>query len=80
MWLVVWLAGEASMIMGGNTGMSVVFCNTMREVVITDIAEGVRQDTDGTLWVEAENGDRLPFQEWSVTCEEIRPVLGDVRK
>jgi hypothetical protein len=79
MWLVIWLAGEAGFVMGGEPGMSPELCSDMRELVITDIEAGVRTDPDGTLWVEADNGDRLPFREWEVTCEENKVELGAPR-
>lgn len=76
MWLTLWLAGEVAMTMG-SPDMTRDFCEEkFKPVVLADIEAGVKQDPDGTLWVEGENGERLGFLEYEVTCEETRYPLG----
>lgn len=78
MWLVIWLAGEAAMVMGGDPGMSAELCNDMRELVIADIEAGT-VEIEGVLWVEAPDGELLPWQPWEVTCESNEVELGTTK-
>jgi hypothetical protein len=76
MWLTIWLAGAVLVTMGSDD-MTAEFCEEqLKPMVVADIETGLNQDPDGTLWVEGENGERLVFQEWEVTCENKQLELG----
>ena len=74
MWITVYLSGAVAMTMG-SADMTPAQCEELRLVVEADIAAGV-VEKDGQLWVEAENGDLLVWQEWKVTCEDERLPVG----
>jgi hypothetical protein len=73
MWVTVYLSGAVVMSMG-FADMTPAQCEDLRVVVEADIQAGV-VEKDGKLWVEAENGDLLAWQEWEVVCEdEMLPI------
>jgi hypothetical protein len=74
MWVTVYLSGAVAMSMGFSD-MTPAQCEELRVVVEADIQAGV-VEKDGKLWVEAENGDLLAWQEWEVVCEDEMLAVG----
>jgi hypothetical protein len=80
MWVVIWLAGAAVMVMG--TGSDPSLCEQAQEMIIADISAGVVEVKDDTgkiteMYVLGKDGEKLPWAEWEVTCEDEHVKIGD---
>ena len=76
-WLVIWLAGQAVMVMDAGTPDNCQ--STMLPLVTADIEASVITDDEGNQFVIGETGETLPWGEWEVTCEATAPKIGDTR-
>jgi len=75
MFATLWLSGAVALTLG-MSDMSLETCNGIKAVMEEDIRSGVTIDPDGSKWVKADNGERHPWQEWSVTCEPEALAIG----
>jgi len=78
-WVVIWLSGEAAMVMPGSEKYyfeDPAVCEEIRAAIDQDIRDGV-VEIDGDLYVVNPDGENLEWQEWEVTCETEHYNIGD---